>query len=100
MAEPVDSRGVASESEPGRVIQPRRPAEFHEDAAAEAVAAVAWYTERSAEAGDAFTAALSHAVSHIEAAPGRWPVAHADVRRVHLARFPFTAFDRSHDEGT
>lgn len=100
MAKPVDSRGVASESEPSRVIQPRRLVEFHEDAAAEAVAAVAWYTERSVEAGDAFTAALSHAVGLIEAAPERWPVGNADIRRVHLARFPFTIFYRSHNEVT
>ncbi len=100
MANPVDSRGVASESEPSRVIQPRRPVELHEDAVAEAVAAVAWYSERSADAGDAFAAALSHAVGLIEAAPERWPFASGDVRRVHLARFPFTIFYRSRNEVT
>ncbi len=77
-----------------------KPVEFHEDAAAEAVAAVTWYTERSADAGTAFAAALNHAVGLIEAAPDRWPVAHGDVRRVHLARFPFTIFYRSRNEVT
>jgi hypothetical protein len=77
-----------------------RPVEFHEDAAAEAVAAVAWYSERNADAGDAFAAALAHAVGLVEAAPERWPVASGDVRRVHLARFPFTIFYRSRNEVT
>lgn len=76
-----------------------RPVEFHPDAAAEAVAALTWYSERGAEAGDAFAAALGHAVGLIEAAPERWPVAHGEVRRVHLARFPFTLFYRVPGQG-
>ena len=77
-----------------------RPVEFHEDAAVEAVAALTWYAEKSAEAGAAFAAALSHAVGLIEATPERWPVVGGEIRRVHLARFPFSVFFRTRGEAT
>jgi hypothetical protein len=63
---------------------------FHPEALAEAVAAAAWYRERSPATGVAFQAEVDHAIDRILEAPKRYPAYVDDTRRVLLRRFPYS----------
>ena len=54
---------------------------LHPEALAEAVAAAAWYRERSAAAGAAFQAEIDNAIDRIREAPKRYPAYVDDTRR-------------------
>jgi plasmid stabilization system protein ParE len=66
-----------------------RPIGFHPDALAEAVAAAAWYRERSAKAAAAIEAEVAHAMERIAGAPDRYPPYIQESRRFLLRRFPY-----------
>lgn len=68
--------------------------EFHPEAVAEARAAREWYTERSAEAAEAFVVELDHAIEFIVASPDRWPTYLHETRRYLLRRFPYSVIYR------
>jgi len=68
------------------------------DALAEAIAAAAWYRERSPAAGAAFQAELDHAIDRIAAAPERYPTHVDDTRRILLRRFPFAVIYRLEEQ--
>lgn len=68
---------------------PRRTAEFHPDAVAEANAAAAWYAERNPALRRAFIAELDRAVDSIRKSPEGWPGYEAGTRRYLMRRFPF-----------
>ncbi|HXE53440.1 MAG TPA: type II toxin-antitoxin system RelE/ParE family toxin [Tepidisphaeraceae bacterium] len=71
-----------------------RPIGFHPAALAEAVAAAAWYRERSVKAAAAFEAEIAHAMERIAAAPDRYPPYVDESRRILLRRFPFAIIYR------
>jgi plasmid stabilization system protein ParE len=73
-----------------------RPIGFHPEALAEAVAAAAWYRERSTRAAAAFEAEISHAMNRIAAAPDRYPRYVDESRRILLRRFPYAIVYRVH----
>lgn len=75
-----------------------RPIGFHPDALAEAVAAAAWYRERSARAATAFEAEIVHAMDRISAAPDRYPPYVEETRRILLRRFPYAIIYRLNAE--
>ncbi|MFM9842992.1 MAG: type II toxin-antitoxin system RelE/ParE family toxin [Dongiaceae bacterium] len=62
---------------------------FHPDALEEAVAAAAWYRERSVAAAVAFEVEIAHAMDRIVQAPDRYPTFVDGSRRYLLRRFPF-----------
>lgn len=72
---------------------------FHPEALAEAVAAAAWYRERSPAAGSAFQAEVDHAIDRILEAPKRYSAYVDDTRRVLLRRFPYSVIYRIGDQG-
>ncbi len=71
-----------------------RPIGFHPEALAEAVAAAAWYRERSAKAAAAFEAEIAHVMDRIAGAPDRYPPYTDETRRILLRRFPFAIIYR------
>ena len=68
---------------------PGKGVDFHPEALAEAQAALAWYSERSALAANAFVAELDKAVDAVRDGPLRWPSYLGETRRFPLWRFPF-----------
>jgi plasmid stabilization system protein ParE len=64
------------------------PIEFHPAAAAEAVAARAWYAERISIAAAAFLAEIDLAGDRIAEAPHRYPILVSGTRRHLMRRFP------------
>jgi plasmid stabilization system protein ParE len=64
--------------------------EFHPEADAEYLAALAWYRERSLAAAAGFESAFDRAITNIKGAPRRWPIYIADCRRYILRQFPFS----------
>ena len=71
-----------------------RPIGFPPEALAEAVAAAAWYRDRSARAAAAFEAEIAHAMNRIAAAPDRYPPYVDESRRILLRRFPYAIIYR------
>jgi plasmid stabilization system protein ParE len=68
--------------------------DFHPEAHAEALAALAWYAARSLDAAARFERELAAAVERIAGAPDRWP-RHARVfRKLPLRRFPYLVIYR------
>ena len=63
--------------------------EFHPEAAAEYLEALAWYNERSPRAARNFESAVIRAVEQIQRVPERWPISAAGCRRFLLHQFPF-----------
>jgi plasmid stabilization system protein ParE len=71
---------------------------FHPEALAEAIAAAAWYRERSPRAAAAFEAEIAHAMNRITAAPDRYPPYLDESRRILLRRFPYAIIYRLNAE--
>lgn len=67
-----------------------RPVEFHPEARAEYLAALAWYRERSSVAAENFASAIRRAVDRISEAPERWPIYSDECRKYTLHEFPFS----------
>ncbi|MBZ0150093.1 MAG: type II toxin-antitoxin system RelE/ParE family toxin [Planctomycetes bacterium] len=62
---------------------------LHPEAVAEALAAKAWYQERSLRAAQAFVRELGRVMEQLQASPLRWPAGAHGMRRILLRRFPF-----------
>jgi plasmid stabilization system protein ParE len=63
--------------------------EYLEDALEEVEAAARWYADRSASAGDGFSAEIDLAEEAIVEFPDAWPPFDHGTRRYLLRRFPF-----------
>lgn len=75
---------------------------LHPEAVAEALAAKAWYQERSLRAAQAFVRELDRVMEQPQASPLRWPAGAHGMRRILLRRFPFGIVYRltpAHDPG-
>jgi plasmid stabilization system protein ParE len=70
------------------------PCTFHPAAIEEAVAAAAWYRERSPVAAKRFIAELNRALDSIYNNPQQWPASARGVSKFKLRRFPFLIVDR------
>jgi toxin ParE1/3/4 len=68
---------------------PAEPAWLHPEAIRKTRAARDWYSARTAEAAEAFTAELDTAIHMIDATPRRWPRYLGETCRYLLRRFPF-----------
>jgi toxin ParE1/3/4 len=66
------------------------PLEFHPDADAEYLSALAWYGERSLQAAEKFAQAFDQAIERIQQSPERWPMYFKRCRRYTLHQFPFS----------
>lgn len=72
--------------------------EFHPEAEAEHLEAVAYYEERRPGLGAKYLAEFERVVARICASPQRYPIERApDIRWVSLHRFPFKVLFRSHN---
>jgi toxin ParE1/3/4 len=71
---------------------------FHPAAAAEVVAAVQWYAERSPIAARAFATELNACVERVREAPDRWPRYGHSTRRYLFPNFPFSLVHRVRNE--
>ena len=63
--------------------------EFHPEARAEYVGAVAYYEERRAGLGTLFANEVEAALRRIQESPATWRIIEADVRRCLTRKFPF-----------
>jgi len=71
-----------------------RPVRLHPAALAEAVAAFAWYGERSESAAGRFLDELDWAIERISQQPGTYPPFGAGTRRIRLPHFPYLVIFR------
>ena len=67
---------------------------FRPEAQAEALETRAWYAQREASLGEAFTAELAKAVSAIREHPLQFTRVRGETRRVILNRFPYAVYFR------
>lgn len=67
---------------------------FRAAAKAEFNDAAAWYEEQRVGLGADFIAEVQQALDLIANAPGRYPVAHGDVRVVLVRKFPYGVYYR------
>ena len=67
---------------------------FSEEASAEVEAATYWYEEQRKGVGSEFMIALEAVLASVQRSPMLFPVAHRDVRRARLKRFPYGVFFR------
>ena len=67
---------------------------FRRAARDEFIDATFWYEERQPGLGSQFVLEIDHAVELASNHPERFPVKHADIRAVHVRRFPYTVFFR------
>lgn len=75
------------------------PVYFLPAAAAELSAAQEWYDARAEGLGDRFFAAVDSVLPRIGDNPRQFPVAHDDLRRALVTRFPYALFFRVETEG-
>ena len=75
----------------------QKPVEFHEEATAEAEAAVTWYRERSPRAAQKFVEELDAAIQAIQQQPDQWGAFSHGTRRFLLRRFPYYVVYRETD---
>jgi toxin ParE1/3/4 len=67
---------------------------YHPAAEAELIQALHFYGSLDLELGHQFLAAIDQAIEVIRAAPDRWRIVEADVRRYLMPRFPFGIYYR------
>jgi len=67
---------------------------WHPAAAEEFVTAVGWYEQQRPRLGTEFAAACRSAMALLQDQPLAFRIAHGDVRRVLLRRFPYAIFYR------
>jgi plasmid stabilization system protein ParE len=63
--------------------------EFHPEARAEYLEAIAYYAERQVDLATRFTIEIESAVQRIVEAPDRWPEVEDEVRRCLAHTFPY-----------
>ena len=69
--------------------------QFHPEAEAEYLEAVAYYEQRQPGLGASFLAEFESALAQVCEAPNRYPVERKpDIRRIRLTRFPFAILFR------
>jgi toxin ParE1/3/4 len=74
--------------------------QFHPEAEAEHLEAVAYYENRHPGLGTSYLAEFEFALEQVCEAPHRYPIERQpDIRRIRLRRFPFTVLFRE-SEGT
>ncbi len=73
-------------------MTPRLELKLEPEAEAEFPEAAEWYAARSPGLGTAFRGAVSAALGAIEEAPQRFPVAHRDIRKARVQRFPYVVY--------
>lgn len=71
-------------------------ADFRPEAVADVIEARRWYEEQEPGLGDTFAASVEEIVSRIMSMPRMYPVAHRDVRRGKLRKFPYLIYYRVH----
>jgi toxin ParE1/3/4 len=71
-------------------------ADFRPEAVADVLEARRWYEEQELGLGDAFAASVEEVVNRIKSMPRMYPVAHRDVRRGKLRKFPYLIYYRVH----
>ena len=69
----------------------------HELAVEEFLSAVKWYEDQRSGLGTEFEAACLAAITLIEQHPLSFPVAHREIRRLVLRRFPYTILYRARE---
>jgi plasmid stabilization system protein ParE len=69
---------------------PRRIADLHPEAIAEAREARLWYRERSLDAEERFRRELKRAIRAMQEAPETWPADEDGVRTCRLKVFPYS----------
>ena len=69
---------------------------FRPEAVADVVEARGWYEEQDPGLGDAFAASVEEIVNRMKSMPRMYPVAHRDVRRGKLRKFPYLVYYRVH----
>lgn len=71
------------------------PVVFRRAARAELIEAAAWYDARQAGLGAAFIAEIDRCVTLAAEQPQRFAMAHNDIRRVVVDRFPYSVYYRA-----
>lgn len=71
-------------------------ADFRPEAVADVVEAKRWYEEQETGLGDSFATSVEQIVDRIKSMPRMYPVAHRDVRRGQLRKFPYLIYYRVH----
>lgn len=69
---------------------------FRPEAVADVVEARGWYEEQHPGLGDAFAASVEEIVNRMKSMPRMYPVAHREVRRGKLRKFPYLVYYRVH----
>ena len=67
---------------------------YRAEAAADLAQAFSWYEAQRTGLGDEFQAAVQASVRIIVDLPDAFPIAHADVRRALVHRFPYAVYYR------
>lgn len=69
---------------------------FRSEAVADVVEARRWYEEHDPGLGDAFAASVEEIVNRMKSMPRMYPVAHRDMGRGKLRKFPYLVYYRVH----
>lgn len=69
---------------------------FRPEAVGDVIEARRWYEEQEPGLGDAFAASVEEMVNRMKSMPRMYPVAHRDVRRGKLRKFPYLIYYRLH----
>lgn len=65
---------------------------FRHEAKTEYLEAIAWYENRRSGLGREFAEQIGHAVTQAQLAPGRFREVGKGVRKVRVARFPYSVY--------
>ena len=69
---------------------------FRPEAVVDVVDTRRWYEEQEPGLGDAFAASVDEIVNRMKSMPRMYPVAHRDVRRGKMRKFPYLVYYRVH----